>query len=206
MNGLFVHRIGIVHRIGDRLSPAELSAARLDGHVVELGEAYVPADLVETAALRALSLATVLPRSEGVAFAGMSAAWIHGAGDAPPRVHEIQSASGRRLRSAPVTRLIVHDVALGHHDVRRIGTVAVASPERTLIDLLRWPPTVPERAVWARALAEADPTLVTRILTRAEVDGRGPGMDRVRAFLRARGAPATPAATPVRRGQEDVTR
>ena len=33
----------------DRLSPAELSAARLDGHVVELGEGYIPADAVETA-------------------------------------------------------------------------------------------------------------------------------------------------------------
>ena len=32
----------------DRLSAAELSAARLDGHLVELGEAYIPADAVET--------------------------------------------------------------------------------------------------------------------------------------------------------------
>ena len=40
----------------ERLSPAELSAARLDGHLVELGEAYIPADAVETRGLRAGSL------------------------------------------------------------------------------------------------------------------------------------------------------
>ena len=32
----------------DRLSLAELSAAWLDGDLVELGEAYIPADAVET--------------------------------------------------------------------------------------------------------------------------------------------------------------
>ena len=32
----------------DRLSRAELSAACLDGDLVELGEAYIPADAVET--------------------------------------------------------------------------------------------------------------------------------------------------------------
>ena len=40
----------------DRLSPAELSAACLDGDLVELGEAYIPADAVETRGLRAGSL------------------------------------------------------------------------------------------------------------------------------------------------------
>ena len=33
---------------GDRLSLAELACARLDGDVVEIGDAYMPADAVET--------------------------------------------------------------------------------------------------------------------------------------------------------------
>lgn len=41
---------------GDRLSTAELTAARLDGDVVEIGEAFMPADAVETRELRAASL------------------------------------------------------------------------------------------------------------------------------------------------------
>ena len=59
-----------LHLPGDRLSRAELCAARLDGDVVEIGEAYAPADLVETAALRIASLAPLVracptPRSPG---------------------------------------------------------------------------------------------------------------------------------------------
>ena len=42
-----------LYQIDDRLSLAELTAARLDGHLVELGEAYIPADAVETLGLRA---------------------------------------------------------------------------------------------------------------------------------------------------------
>ncbi|UUT35391.1 hypothetical protein [Microbacterium elymi] len=42
--------------VGERLSQAELSAACLDGHLVELGDGYMPADAVETVALRAGSL------------------------------------------------------------------------------------------------------------------------------------------------------
>jgi hypothetical protein len=40
----------------DRLSSAELTAACLDGHLVSLGDAYMPADAVETRALGAGSL------------------------------------------------------------------------------------------------------------------------------------------------------
>src|SRR3546814_4417455 len=45
---------------GSRLSQAELSAACLDGDLVPLGDGFVPADLIETTALRAASLRPVL--------------------------------------------------------------------------------------------------------------------------------------------------
>ncbi len=62
---------------GDRLSRTELSAARLDGHVVEVGEAYMPADAVETRELRAGSARPWL--SAALALTHESAAWVHGA-------------------------------------------------------------------------------------------------------------------------------
>ena len=46
--------------VDDRLSLAELSAARLDGDLVELGDAFIPADAIETGALRAGSLTSML--------------------------------------------------------------------------------------------------------------------------------------------------
>ena len=61
----------------DRLSRAELTAACLDGDLVELGDAYIPADAVETSALRAGSLLPVL--GENLAATHLTAAWIQGA-------------------------------------------------------------------------------------------------------------------------------
>ncbi|MDQ4212756.1 type IV toxin-antitoxin system AbiEi family antitoxin [Microbacterium sp. ASV81] len=172
-----------LHLPGDRLSGAELSAARLDGHVVELGEAYAPADLVETGALRAASLAPLIAAMPEAAFAGMSAAWIHGAGDAPPHLHEVQSAVGRRLRAPASRRILVHDPALDPEDLVRIGGAAVTAPERTLIDLVRWPTTVPERWDWARALVLMDPDLAARAERRLLAGPRGPGFRRAAQFL-----------------------
>lgn len=184
-------RGAFLHLPGDRLSLPELAAARLDGDVVELGEAYAPADLVETAALRAASLASLVAGLHGAAFAGMTAAWIHGAGDSPPDPHELQSATGRRLRAPTTRRIIVHDPVLDPSDVQHLGGLAVTTPERTLIDLLRWPVTVPERHDWARLLVLADPSLVARTAVRLARLHHGPGYHRVARFLSAYGAEPT---------------
>lgn len=182
MRGAFLHVPGV------RLSLAELTAARLDGDVVGLGEAFAPADLVETAVLRASSLTSLINGMRDAAFAGMSAAWIHGAGDAAPEPHEVQSASGRRLRAPVTRRIIVHDPILHPADVQRLGGIAVTTPERTLIDLLRWPVTLPERHDWARLLVQADPALLGRTAVRLADMRHGPGHHRIAQFLAAHGA------------------
>ncbi|OZB85135.1 MAG: hypothetical protein B7X41_08190 [Microbacterium sp. 14-71-5] len=198
-------RGAFLHVPGDRLSLAELTAARLDGDVVGLGETFAPADLVETAVLRAASLIPLIPGMPGAAFAGMSAAWIHGAGDAAPEPHEIQSASGRRLRAPATRRIIVHDPILGPADLQRLGGVAVTTPERTLIDLLRWPVTLPERHEWARLLVQADPALVGRATARLAGMRRGPGHHRITRFLAAHDAdPSSFLAASA--AQDEVTR
>lgn len=119
----------------DRLSTAELTAARLDGDLVEIGDAFMPADAVETRELRAASFRTVAGLQRAVTHA--SAAWVHGAIDDPPRIHSLQRA-GRRRAVFPVdTRIRFRDVALPTEDVVVLSGVAVTTPVRTLVDVVR---------------------------------------------------------------------
>ncbi|WP_243074788.1 type IV toxin-antitoxin system AbiEi family antitoxin [Microbacterium sp. SS28] len=122
---------------GDRLSPAELSAARLDGDLVELGEAYIPADAVETRALRAGSLRDIL--RENLAATLLSAAWIHGALDEPPSRHNVQRAVPKRLHHVVDRRIVYRDPTIASEELWRIGGVLVTEPRRTLADLARFP-------------------------------------------------------------------
>lgn len=120
---------------GERLSTAELSAARLDGDVVEVGEAYMPTDAVETRELRAASMRPAL--SAALALTRTSAAWVHGALAEPPVRHDVQRFSARRIPSVVDTRLAYRDVALRREDVVMISGVAVTTPAKTLGDLVR---------------------------------------------------------------------
>ncbi|GAT73203.1 hypothetical protein [Microbacterium hydrocarbonoxydans] len=147
---------------GDRLTQPELCAARLDGHVVELGEAYIPADLVEGAALRAAAVAAlILP---GSAASGPTAAWIHGAGDAPPTPHHARRAVPQRIRPRPHRRLVFHDTPVPASDVTLLGGVAVTTPLRTMIDLALGQHRDPTLLPWARSLAAARPGLAEEAL------------------------------------------
>lgn len=119
----------------DRLSIAELSAARLDGHLVELGEGYIPADAIETAHLRAASLRELL--GSDLAATHESAAWVHGAIDEPPERHRAQRAVGRRLHHVIDRRLTYRDGCLAEADLCTFGGVWVTTPVRTLADLAR---------------------------------------------------------------------
>ena len=120
---------------GDRLSTAELAAARLDGELVEVGEGYMPADAVETRELRAGSLAPLVGAT--LAATQLSAAWVHGAIDTPPTRHAVQRAVARRLSPPLDARVRYSDVRLDAADVQVIAGVAVTTPTRTLADLAR---------------------------------------------------------------------
>ncbi len=139
----------------DRLSMAELSAARLDGDVVELGEAYIPADAVETRGLRAGSLAGIL--GDTLAATHLSAAWIHGALPDPPARHTVQRAVHHRLHWTPDRRLVYRDLAVDPADLIRVGGVHVTNATRTLADLSRVDDGAHLRA--AQLLAGTDPEL-----------------------------------------------
>lgn len=152
----------------ERLSPAELSAACLDGHLVELGEGYIPADAVETTWLRAGSLRGIL--GDALAATHLTAAWVHGALAEPPARHTVQRAVQRRLHHVMGSRIVYRDPAVHHDDLESIAGCLVTTPERTLADLARVVDEPHTRA--ARLLAAELPGVCAAAI--AWLEGHGP--------------------------------
>ena len=181
----------------ERLSPAELSAARLDGHLVELGEAYIPADAVETRELRAGSLRSLL--GENLAATHLSAAWVHGALNDPPSRHTVQRAVARRLHQGLGRRTLYRDLRVDPVDLVRICGVWVTEPVRTLADLARVGDDEHTRA--ATMMADAAPELSGRAVAWLETHGALPYKRAALALLRE-----LADRRPEERGQDEVTR
>lgn len=158
---------------GARLSLPELSAARLDGHVVDIGDAYIPADLLEAADVRAASVSALV--QDGAAACGPTAAWIHGAGDAPPPVHHVKRCVQRRIRGHASARLVFHDTVLPEYDVVQIGGVPVSTPVRTMVDLATTLHRDPRMLPWMEALAVAQPAVTDGALVTLRRLNRVPG-------------------------------
>lgn len=158
----------------DRLSIAELSAARLDGHLVELGEGYIPADAVETAHLRAFSLRELL--GPHLAATHESAAWIHGALGEPPPRHRAQRAVSRRLHHVIDRRLVYRDGCLAGADLCTFAGVWVTTPVRTLADLARRAHHDDDAAQAVREFCRYAPGLAAETL--AWFDTQGPLRDK----------------------------
>ncbi len=177
----------------ERLSPAELSAARLDGHLVELGDAYIPADAVETTALRAGSLRGLL--GDSLAATHLTAAWIHGALPDPPARHTVQRAVDRRLHHVMGNRIRYRDPVVTSDDLVLIGGVHVTTSVRTLADLARVADDDHSRA--ARLLADLEPGLA---------DEASAWLDARRGLPHKRAAIAFLRGLSARPRQDDVTR
>ncbi len=125
----------LIYLPGERLSVAELSAARLDGDVVEIGEGYMPADAVESTATRAASLRSIC--GTRLVVGSWSAAWIYGALHDPPSRHSVMRGSAHRVGNLIDRRAIFHDVGIDDQDVSDVGGVLVTSALRTVIDVAR---------------------------------------------------------------------
>ena len=171
----------LMYRPGGRLSLAELGAARLDGHVVEVGDAYMPADTVEGADARATSLAIGIP--DRMAACGPTAAWIHGAGTAPPPVHHVRASGGLRLRPATRLSLVVHEPGLAAEEGMLIGGLVVASPLFTGMELALGSAAHAEYADWLRDLLLVMPGLGDPLRQRAADLPRRPGRRQARELL-----------------------
>lgn len=169
-----------LYLVDDRLSATELSAARLDGHVVEVGDAFIPADAVETPGLRAGSLSATL--GDTLAATHLTAAWVHGGLDEPPARHTVQRAVSRRLHHVFGPRLLYRDGCVDERDLQLRGGVRVTTPERTLADLCRTPDT--DHADAARRLSRAHPGLADAAIAWYATSGPVPYKRSALALLR----------------------
>ncbi|WP_150956540.1 hypothetical protein [Microbacterium testaceum] len=138
---------------GERLALSELRAACLDGLLVPLGEGFIPADAVETAWMRARSLAPLL--GDRWVGARLTAAWIHGGMPTEPRRHHLQRLDDTRRRPPGECGTVFHDVRLPAVDTVSLAGVHLSTVGRTLADLAR-SDEESQRSV-ALAWAAADP-------------------------------------------------
>lgn len=173
----------LFYRPGERLSLTELGAARLDGHVVEVGEGFIPADTVEEAEVRAIGVAALIP--QGTAAAGPTAAWIHGAGDQPPGIHHVRRTSATRRASHFDQRVVLHERRAPADDVQMVAGIPVTTPLATAWDLLFEVALGTPQERWLTGLIAAQPTLWSALNRRVEQSGRRPGRRRAQEIVAA---------------------
>ena len=173
----------LFYRPGDRLTLSELSAARLDGDVIEVGEGYMPCDTVEGAGARAVSLSPLMPA--GTALSGVSAAWVHGAGDRPPAVHHVARISRSRQRVALSARVVHHERLLPADEVQAISGIWVQTPVAAAVTLLFGSARSRQDATWLRALADVSPGLIDEVRSRVLPLSRRPGTRHAKRMLEA---------------------
>lgn len=173
----------LFYRPGDRLTLPELSAARLDGDVVELGEGYMPADTIEGSAARALSLSPIVP--SGTAVSGISAAWVHGAGDLPPAVHHVSRITASRQRITMSPRMVHHERRLPPEEVQQLAGVSVQTPLATAVSLLFTSARSAEDETWLQALVAVSPGLVEAVRSQVLPFGKRPGSHHARRLVDA---------------------
>lgn len=166
---------------GVRLDLPELCAAQLDGHLVAVGEAFIPADLVENPGTRASTIATLIPRE--TAASGATAAWIHGAGDRPPTHHHVRRIVDRRIRPVLDRRVTLHDVYVPESELTVVGGVTVLTPLRTMVDLALGLHRDESLLRWIGALADVFPALAGDAVDALDDFGRVPGKLAGRAAL-----------------------
>lgn len=177
---------------------AELCAARLDGELIALDEAFLVADLPLGPAQRGSALLAVLPR--GAVADRASAAWVHGATPEPPAVHSASIDRRHRLHPPVLARVRFHEVRLTDADVVELGGCPVTSPARTLIDLARVGPGCDPALI--RSLAAATGTTLADVL--ATLESGAPVAARRIACARLTSALSAPPS--VASGQPALTR
>ena len=166
---------------GERLSLAELGSARLDGHVVEVGEGYMPTDTIESSGARAMSIAALFPPH--AAASGPTAAWVHGAGDLPPAVHHFTRAQRARGRRSVSHRVVFHERLLRTDEVQVLAGMLVTTPFVTAATLLFSATQSTADAHWLQALLRAHPSLEPELHTFVSQTHRRPGSRSARRLL-----------------------
>lgn len=114
----------------------ELLAARLDGEVFRIDDAFAPLDEIEGPAHRARA---ILARAPSRFIAEQhSAAWVWGALQLPPVKHEYCVDIGARVSGSPARRHRVREVVIDANDIATLGGFSVTTRLRTAVDLARF--------------------------------------------------------------------
>ncbi|HEY0259796.1 MAG TPA: type IV toxin-antitoxin system AbiEi family antitoxin [Lacisediminihabitans sp.] len=120
------------------LPAAELQAARLDGEVYAVDACFSPIDELERPATRAMALFASLP---GRLIAEQrSAAWVLGALDRPPPVHQLCTDIGARVSQVGPRRAVIREVVIDEGDLIAYSGLRSTNPLRTAVDLARFSP------------------------------------------------------------------
>ncbi|RUR00733.1 hypothetical protein [Labedella endophytica] len=132
---------------GLEFSVAELSAARIDGEVVAVGDGFAPVGLPVDVRHRAAALAADVPL--GYTLVGRSAAWVHGASARCPVPVEIGGSGPAARWARPYRSVRTMRIRDDHRLVVVVGRIGVPvlSPVATVIDLARLDPTPSEAAL-----------------------------------------------------------
>jgi hypothetical protein len=130
-------RLAPVLHSGD-LPLAELCAARLDGELVRVDDAFTPVDVHAGPAFRAEAVARGW--SPRLIAEQHTAAWIWGARLDPPVRHQLCTTTGARARPAVPLRCVVREVAIDPDEYAFVGTLRVTRPVRTMVDIARFGP------------------------------------------------------------------
>ncbi|MFB9309618.1 hypothetical protein BJY17_000921 [Agromyces hippuratus] len=173
----------------DDLSIAELCAARIDGELMMIDEAWAPVDEPDLPSLRAAAVALRAPRT--LVIERHSAAWVHGALTAPPTLARFCVPRTARVALVSGPRLVVREVAIEPDEIIEYPRARCTTPVRTGFDLLR-DPAEPDGEVESivTALCADHPGLRADLRRRLEDSTRMPHrglalrrFDRVEAML-----------------------
>lgn len=166
----------------------ELQAARLDGELFCVDECFSPIDEVDRREHRATALALEL--APKLIAEQRTAAWVHGALDTPPSIHELCARTETRVRPASLLRMSLREVVIDDGDLMKIGQLHLTTPVRTVVDLARF------RA----GFGDADRSIVVRLMAiggfgidecielldrRRNLPGKRAALERIRASCAA---------------------
>ncbi len=123
---------------------AELCAARIDGELFAIDDVWTPVDEPDLPTLRAAVVAARAPRA--LIVERLSAAWVHGALIAPPRLAQFCVPASERIALVDAPASVIREVRIGGADIVRLGGVPCTTVVRTAFDLLR-DASLPDEAV-----------------------------------------------------------
>lgn len=130
----------------------ELLAARLDGELFRVDDCFTPVDEIEQPRHRARAAHAGL--SGRLIAEQLSAAWIWGALELPPRPHQFCVALGARIHHPTGRGMTLREVVIEPTEVAVLDGHQVTTPLRTIVDLARFSPV----------FAELEHSVVTRLM------------------------------------------